>query len=742
MARNKKVEILSNDKEVLHPMTDGDCVIFEDGQTLTQKLSEDDSVKYTPEIVNSSPMFKVGEGNTVDYSDNVLDGAYERATLQGQTYVNYIQESSADEVTLPTPFTEYERTQHNTLTSDEEGTLGINLVGQSYVNALQHDSEEEYVVLGESLEFQEKKVEYTNEGQIKSAMLKGQTLVNEMTFVEVVEADKRAMYEANYALKSGSVYTLILPNIGSDKKVSVDFFYYSTGTYKRYFYTTSRKTVFTAEEDEFLKNIVATDEASVNDCLNAILLEGDYSNMDIPYFEGMQSVTVSTKLENLCHKYNDGLAKNGKTFNTNSLSDRCIKLVDYKDSAEATYGMKPNTKYLVQFKISNLVLDGLSSLAMAFSVGEQGTTNCLFKDSTKTGLITANGVYRVVLTTTDVVSTSGVEIKGIAAEWENTDSTLRSLTISNIMYVEYQNGMENWDLPYFEDYQVMKPIQVESVNKNLFDGQLESGNIDVDTGAYTTSVDRQRTVNFIPVKPNTTYILSNNREVTFGIREYDNNKNYLGWYTPLINSDTLTALVVTKNSNVAFLKFVIVDTNTDNQIQLEESDTATEYIPHQSKTTYSWDEVILRKIGDVEDTLDLTTGEWVQRIGEITYDGSDDEAWDRMNSAAEIPSGSIIFRIKQEDMSAGKQYEKVCDTILGTLPTVIYDTLYYEGADYDCMTTVYSVGFSANAFYLHYNDVTTMTEFKERLKTNPVKVQYVLLTPIVHKVNLSALTSV
>ena len=35
------------------------------------------------------------------------------------------------------------------------------------------------------------------------------------------------------------------------------------------------------------------------------------------------------------------------------------------------------------------------------------------------------------------------------------------------MYVEYQNGMENWDLPYFEDYQVMKPVQVGDVNKNL-----------------------------------------------------------------------------------------------------------------------------------------------------------------------------------------------------------------------------------------------------------------------------------
>ena len=217
MARNKKVEILSNDKEVLHPMTDGDCVIFEDGQTLTQKLSEDDSVKYTPEIVNSSPMFKVGEGNTVDYSDNVLDGAYERATLQGQTYVNYIQESSADEVTLPTPFTEYERTQHNTLTSDEEGTLGINLVGQSYVNALQHDSEEEYVVLGENLEFQEKKVEYTSEGQIKSAMLKGQTLVNLVSHTDMgceggIVQKEGNVYTLTTQPKNGSPYSLLYSN--------------------------------------------------------------------------------------------------------------------------------------------------------------------------------------------------------------------------------------------------------------------------------------------------------------------------------------------------------------------------------------------------------------------------------------------------------------------------------------------------------------------------------------------------
>ena len=79
MARNKKVEILSHDGQALHPITDGDCVIFPDGETLTHKLSEDEAVMYTPEVVNSSPMFKVGEGDSSDYSANVLDGAYQEA---------------------------------------------------------------------------------------------------------------------------------------------------------------------------------------------------------------------------------------------------------------------------------------------------------------------------------------------------------------------------------------------------------------------------------------------------------------------------------------------------------------------------------------------------------------------------------------------------------------------------------------------------------------------------------------
>lgn len=772
MARNKKVEILSNDKEVLHPMTDGDCVIFEDGQTLVQKLSEDDSVKYTPKIVNSSPMFKVGEGNTVDYSDNVLDGAYERATLQGQTYVNYIQESSADEVILPTPFTEYERTQHNTLTSDEEGTLGINLVGQSYVNALQHDSEEEFVVLGESLEFQEKKVEYTNEGQIKSAMLKGQTLVNlaktrfgtsgsnvNLTRTEVENGmtytvpNQATGYitirtDAHELLKPSTTYTIlfeIVENTIQDYNgVTV------CGKADSYFSRNENQLYHNSAFDLSVgkKRLVVTthnnistydgfgfgfpgfprsgkEDAGVFTIKNVMVIEGDHSNEDIPYFEGMQSVTVSTKLENLCHKYNGGLAKNGKTFTTNSLADRCIKLVDYKDSAEATYGMKPNTKYLVQFKISNLVLDGLQGIGLQFSVGESDSTNYLFKNSTKNGLITANGIYRVVLTTTDLVSTSGVEIKGIGTEWESSRSILRSLKISEVMYVEYQNGMENWDLPYFEDYQVMKPIQVESVNKNLFNGELELGGYTGTTGGKYNGTDRVRSTTKTFLKAGTYYLSSSNAtKIAFNLYNMDNTFRQ----EHAANSDRVK-LILEKE---AYSHITVVTPDLLNaQIQLEESDTATEYIPHQSKTTYSWDEVILRKVGDVEDTLDLTTGEWVQRIGEVTLDGS--ETW-KMDAEASANNSCIFFTGVDfggfqhfEHYEDRKKYQ-LCDKFK------IKADAYY--LDENCIMVNQDARIYCRILKTQLSS-PDVTGFQEWLKTNNVKISTLLAKPIVHKVNLS-----
>lgn len=754
MARNKKVEILSNGQEVLHPITDGDCVIFSDGQTLTQKLSEDDSVKYTPEVTNSSPMFKVGEGNTVDYSTNVLDGAYERAVLTGQTYTNNIQESSADTVTLPTPFTTYERTQHNTLTSSTEGTLGINLVGQSYVNALQHDSEESYVVLGEDLEFQSKKVEYTKEGNIKSAILKGQTLVNLATHKCFWNSYSTAGEYLTQPLKNNTKYMIILNSIENVQCVSLatkDWHIIHTlmgtedsGSYKG---ELSQKLVFTFNATMTPTNIrillSSVPTSAPNYQVMLLEYQDGMENWNIPYFEGMQSVTVSTKLENLCHTYYDGKSTNdfkvGKTFTVKDANSRALYIGAYN-----TYNpmnMKPNTKYLIQFQVSNLVLDGASYLTLTFSDSTLSSGNCMFGQGTSIQ-VSQNGIYRYVATTTDVVDTSSIVIKGGTTEWEQSNSTLRKLTISNIMYVEYQNGMENWDLPYFEDYQVMKPVQVESMNKNIvdfYDYTLTGHGV---TATITNGVWKITGTSDSDGGRNSFYgystILKANKTYVFTLHDLVENKDSVpGIYVS--NSTAGTAIlklgleggIVKTESNytptedvpihIWFNRYSDATYDTTFKLMLEESSTATSYVPHQSKTTYSWDEVILRKVGDIEDTLDLTTGEWVQRIGEIVLNGSED--WIALESGRYYLKNILnnVNRPGQTDINFK------CDK----LKPISYSEEYH----------IHTLGISlfenTNYDFIVRTDIQTLREFKLWLSNNPTTVQYQLATPIVHKVNLS-----
>ena len=428
MARNKKVEILSHDGQVLHPITDGDCVIFSDGETLTHKLSEDEAVMYTPEVVNSSPMFKVGEGDTSDYSSSVLDGAYQEAILKGQTYVNTIQEPSADEITLPTPFTEYERTQSKTFTEMNNGTFGINLVGQSYVNSIQEPSKENYVALGEALEFQNKKVEYTSDGQIKSAMLKGQTLVN---IIEKKNCDKAyAVADTNIQIKPSTKYIaffdLLNPNanlraafiVTSSKKSDLiigsnkadDLYTYNVqngvGTEHQVSYD-SKFLMFTSGANETWLHIRTGSSyfQFTYDNLMIIEYQEGMENWDIPYFQGMQSVTMSTELENVCSRYNSSVAKNGKTFTVGTSVNRSLYL-SYKETI-SNYNFKQNTKYLMQFKITNLNLDGADYITLLFSDGTVASGNALFGDYANTGIkVAKNGVYRTVLTTSNIVSTS------------------------------------------------------------------------------------------------------------------------------------------------------------------------------------------------------------------------------------------------------------------------------------------------------------------------------------------------
>lgn len=130
----QKVEIQHQNGEVLHPLTHEDCVMFDDGSTLHDKISDLRTDMYTPTVECSSNMFKIGQGDSVDYSGNVIDGAYNSCILKGKTMVNCIQEPSSQDVVLPY---EFEDGQYVTINDTKEsGALGVELKGQTLVNSV------------------------------------------------------------------------------------------------------------------------------------------------------------------------------------------------------------------------------------------------------------------------------------------------------------------------------------------------------------------------------------------------------------------------------------------------------------------------------------------------------------------------------------------------------------------------------------------------------------------------------
>lgn len=182
----------------------------------------------------------------------------------------------------------------------------------------------------------------------------------------------------------------------------------------------------------------------------------------------------------------------------------------------------------------------------------------------------------------------------VARESHTTDGIL---TIKNDMILcEYQEGMENWDIPYFEGMQSVKMPVLTTTGKNLFDEsqapeQLSWGN----------------NVKKANVKENTTYVYSSSPYIGHvSFKFYDNNDNEIGQGISIMSGTSFTT-----PPNTSYLK---THTDNDSLVQIEEGTQATPYEPYKSNILSTPSDLELRGIGEVQDTLDLMTGELTQRV--------------------------------------------------------------------------------------------------------------------------------
>ena len=267
----------------LYPLTEAQYVSMENGQTVQEILSDRDSDKYTPVITNSSSTFKVGQGDNVDLSSSMKEGAYDSCVLKGKTMVNCIQEPSSKDVVLPYEFADGRYVTIND--TKESGALGIELKGQTLVNlvpkmnnsgnesSLVYITEDEIKISEDSTAHRQM---YWTSNEVLSKFK------TNTTYTVIANITENTLTSAFMLINA---YAAVGGDIASDALcVPVNF----TGRFVGVFRTVSDFT----NRTRLGFNAGAGSEGKLTMKNDMVILEGDWTNQELPFdsfFTGMAS---------------------------------------------------------------------------------------------------------------------------------------------------------------------------------------------------------------------------------------------------------------------------------------------------------------------------------------------------------------------------------------------------------------------------------------------------------------------
>lgn len=172
------------------------------------------------------------------------------------------------------------------------------------------------------------------------------------------------------------------------------------------------------------------------------------------------------------------------------------------------------------------------------------------------------------------------------------------------------------------------------------------------------------------------------------------------------------------------------------KFQLEVGTEPTSYEPYvePNKVTFNLGEEKLRSVGDVKDELvvDLDTGDYYKQenIGEIVFDGSEDEGWEKYASVRDTKLFDYSFNIRGnieniELINFNYVQNGMCNmSKMGLYSARLIHECEKEGIE-----------FGANHIYFAYEKFSnyTLEEFKEWLNSHNIIANYILATPTTKK---------
>lgn len=309
-------------------------------------------------------------------------------------------------------------------------------------------------------------------------------------------------------------------------------------------------------------------------------------------------------------------------------------------------------------------------------------------------------------------------------------------TFENVVPFAYQSAILKGSTKYrdidtgevldaFEDGRNLELVSVRmpvltTTGKNLFDIK----NID----KFYQSTNKVTNTYKIRLKPNTNYTMSSNVPVTipasiyFNETKTDENGVYINVPKTAMSDNDGNLFFYIRVDDLTGIKlenFI----NNEYYIQLEEGSNATSYEPFKSNILTVNEDVELRGIGDVQDTLDCLTGQVTERTSEIVLDGS--ENWIKWGSGFLLQgylSNPMFVSGATNDIRTS--YVK-CDRF----PSIIYSDVY-GGASYGVSINGGNVGISVNG-------ISTLEAFKTNLSENPIKICYPVANKSIKTVDLN-----
>lgn len=370
MATRPKAVIESRNGEKFSPITIAKNVLTDDGQNLHDILSDRKEDMMTPTIENSSSMFKVGQGDNVDYSENVVDGAYESCVLKGRSLVNIHKRQG---YTLEQSGETQEASKYENIIAGDN-CISFDMVdGGSYGWG-------SYVTCGKvNLDMLKPNTKYL--------VYFGTVITPSKYSVAFRDKDSSNLLGAHYDVPKGQNYAIITTVdeiIKSNQYLYISYFQGDTGHYE-------------------FKDVIVTE------------YQEGMENLDIPYFEGMcdsKSPILSNVGKNLINALNCSVRMDATIL---SKEQNCITFKAPKAWAGLTYhlNLKPNTTYTFSFERDSVDTKGYVryKTGSGWSDGHGGSNKHTF---------TTDGLGAVMFTIESSTVRDVVTVKNIMIEEDTT----------------------------------------------------------------------------------------------------------------------------------------------------------------------------------------------------------------------------------------------------------------------------------------------------------------------------------